>query len=186
MSYVWPDQAARWTRLLQALEIARTTPAEVGEAGAVECLAAVQPARGRWTVVWHFVMWQYLRAAERRAVTGHLARAGALATVPDIDGNRITALATNTPAAGSRQTSGHAVSGSRQLQRVLAWPGQAPVAKARTLMTMKVVSVHRPGAVAALRARASSARRARAGVVAVHQGFERRSSQASVSPSPAP
>ena len=83
-------------------------------------------------------------------------------------------------------TNPHRTDAVRQLQRVQARPGQAPAAKASTLMTMKVVSVHRPGAVAALRARASSARRARAGVVAVHQGFERRSSQASVSPSPAP
>jgi len=89
MSYVWPDQAVRWSRLRAALQIARVTPATVVRAAAGDFLSGLAPASGRWTVVWHSVMWQYLDGAERSRVNDHLARAGALAT-PDAPLARVT------------------------------------------------------------------------------------------------
>lgn len=80
MSYVWPDQAARWSRLVQAIDVARATPAAVERAGAADFLTGLAPEPGRWTVVWHSVMWQYLGEDEQRQVTAHIEAAGAAAT----------------------------------------------------------------------------------------------------------
>lgn len=91
---------------------------------------------------------------------------------------------------GSAQFVLLAVTASRGAPRTplpLTWStSHKVVVRARTLRMTTVTSVHRPGAVAALRVPRSAARRARAGVAAVHHGLERRSSQARVSPTPAP
>jgi hypothetical protein len=76
-SYVWPDQTARLERLRGALAIAREIPVRVVAETAGEFLAALAPAEGTWTVVWHSVMWMYLEETERQGVLAHLERAGA-------------------------------------------------------------------------------------------------------------
>jgi hypothetical protein len=82
LSFVWPDQHARITRLRNALEVvsARPTPIDAADAGA--WLARRLPARrpGVTTVVYHAIVWQYLPAATKAAVRAALADAAAVAT----------------------------------------------------------------------------------------------------------
>jgi hypothetical protein len=79
-SYVWPDQAERMRRLRGAILVAREHPATLVRAGAADFLADLKPADGALTVVWHSVMWQYLREDERRRVSARLEQIGAAAT----------------------------------------------------------------------------------------------------------
>jgi len=81
LSYVWPDQADRLSRLRGALDVAREIPATVERAGAAEWLARARLERGTATVVWHSVMWQYVATDEKRAIEHRLAELGAQATV---------------------------------------------------------------------------------------------------------
>lgn len=87
-SFVWPDQTERLARLARTVEV--TTPwfeaervAVAGQPAAafVEQRLATRP-RGVATVLMHSIVWQYLPAAEQRAVEAALQRAGANAT-PD-------------------------------------------------------------------------------------------------------
>jgi hypothetical protein len=70
--YVWPEQAERLARLRGALAIAREVPAELVSMDAAEFVAALRPKPGRWLVLWHSVMWQYLDAREQRAVSDRI------------------------------------------------------------------------------------------------------------------
>jgi hypothetical protein len=78
LSFVWPDHTERFARLAAALEIARDLPVAIDRAEIPEWIdaAVADPAPGVATVVFHSVVWQYLTAEERRAVTGTLERAG--------------------------------------------------------------------------------------------------------------
>lgn len=84
-SFVWPDQAERVARLAQAIEV--TTPWFDAERVAViaqpapafvEQRLAARPA-GVATVLMHSIVWQYLPAAEQRAIEAALQREGARA-----------------------------------------------------------------------------------------------------------
>jgi hypothetical protein len=79
MAYCWPDMAARLDRLRGAVELARRDPPRVDTMTALELVEALEPADGRWTVVWHSVMWQYLDRAEKDAVRARLDALGASA-----------------------------------------------------------------------------------------------------------
>jgi hypothetical protein len=79
-SYVWPDMADRLERLRGALAIARTVPADVRREDAVAFLDALELSEGHVTVVWHSIMWQYLRRPDRTAIDTRLAVLGAQAT----------------------------------------------------------------------------------------------------------
>lgn len=73
----WPRTCGltSWTAspaLRAAIAVAREHPARLVRAGAAELLAGLVPVEGTLTVVWHSVMWQYLDAQERRAVTERL------------------------------------------------------------------------------------------------------------------
>ncbi|MBV9639307.1 MAG: DUF2332 family protein [Mycobacteriaceae bacterium] len=84
-SYVWPDMTARLRRLRGAIAIARQVPATVRPCSAADAVAAIRPAPGTLTVVWHSVTWQYLSDDERAAVGAGIdalaAQAGSTAPV---------------------------------------------------------------------------------------------------------
>ena len=81
-SYVWPDQAERVNRLLQAIAIANTIPREIDRESAdswlVENLATAEPGVGR--MVFHSAMWIYLPKPVQDAVERAIREAGARAT----------------------------------------------------------------------------------------------------------
>ncbi|WP_371403650.1 DUF2332 domain-containing protein [Kribbella sp. NBC_00662] len=79
-SYVWPDQSERLTRLRGAVEVAREVPADVRPEDAVSFLRALELSEGHVTVVWHSIMWQYLRRPDRAAIEARLEELGAQAT----------------------------------------------------------------------------------------------------------
>jgi hypothetical protein len=79
-SYVWPDQAGRLARLRGALEVAAEVPAEVRRQDAVSFVRDVRLEDDATTVIWHSVMWQYLDAADRGAVSDRIEELGAAAT----------------------------------------------------------------------------------------------------------
>lgn len=68
LSYVWPDQRARMTRLRGAIAIARTVPARLERRTAADGVAMLTLADGALTVLWHSITWQYLSASERAAI----------------------------------------------------------------------------------------------------------------------
>lgn len=76
-AYLWPDQAARATRLDGALRLAGRVPAEVERAGVADFLARIEPRPGTLTVVWHSIMRQYVPPAEWALAEEQLARLAA-------------------------------------------------------------------------------------------------------------
>jgi len=79
-AYVWPDQAARYTRLAGALELAAQDPVTVEAVGAGDFLAGVGLEPGTLTVVWHSVMRQYVPKPEWARVRAELDRLAAAST----------------------------------------------------------------------------------------------------------
>ncbi|WP_410793735.1 DUF2332 domain-containing protein [Kribbella sp. C-35] len=79
-SYVWPDMADRLERLRGALKVAREVPADVRREDAVSFLRALELSSEHVTVVWHSIMWQYLRRPDRAAIEARLDELGASAT----------------------------------------------------------------------------------------------------------
>lgn len=81
LSYVWPDQAARITRLRAALAVAREQPVVIDRASADDWVAEHVVARtGAVTVLMHSVMWQYMPAAVQQAVEATMHDRGSRAT----------------------------------------------------------------------------------------------------------
>ncbi|VXD03973.1 DUF2332 domain-containing protein [Sphingomonas sp. 8AM] len=82
MAYVFADQPARAARLAAALEVARRFPPRITRADATTWLAqrldTVQPA-GRWRVIFHSMVAQYVGTAERAVLERSIAAAGARA-----------------------------------------------------------------------------------------------------------
>jgi hypothetical protein len=82
LSYVWPDQHDRLTRLRAAIALAQTLGVHVEAADGLDWvrreLAVARP--GRATVLYHSIMWQYMPAATRETLRGVIAEAGARAT----------------------------------------------------------------------------------------------------------
>lgn len=82
MAYVFADQPARSRRLGEALAMARRHPPALTRADATSWLAArlarAQPA-GRWRVVYHSMMAQYVASDERALLDRTIAAAGARA-----------------------------------------------------------------------------------------------------------
>ncbi|MGD9703482.1 MAG: DUF2332 domain-containing protein [Acidimicrobiia bacterium] len=79
LSFVWPDQHARFTRLHDALELAAERPVVIDRADAGDWLGIHLPVRqaGATTVVYHSIVWQYLSRETKAAVRAALAEAGA-------------------------------------------------------------------------------------------------------------
>jgi len=80
LSYVWPDQAARLQRLRDAFRVAAQTPVRVRRQSARDFVADLRLADGATTVLWQSVMWQYMSAADQRAVAARLEGLGGQAT----------------------------------------------------------------------------------------------------------
>ena len=79
-AYVWPDQQHRLERLRGALDLARTAPSRVQRLGAGEFVDGIELVERTTTVLWHSVMWQYLREAEQRRVEARIVELGDRAT----------------------------------------------------------------------------------------------------------
>jgi hypothetical protein len=81
LSYVWPEPAERFTRLRDAIGIAKVNPASVEKAQAADwlpgCLA--EAVAGTVLVVFHSVVWQYLDDRNRAQLRSALVEAGAAA-----------------------------------------------------------------------------------------------------------
>lgn len=79
LSYVWPDQPERLTRLRAALDIAAAEPPELSRADAADWLDARLAAQpdGTAHVVYHTIVWQYLPAPTRQRIAASIAAAGA-------------------------------------------------------------------------------------------------------------
>jgi hypothetical protein len=82
LSFVWPDQAARFTRLRTAVDLARTAPVTIdrADAGAWVEDQLAQPRTGVATVVFHSIVLQYLPTESRHQMRDALHAAGAKAT----------------------------------------------------------------------------------------------------------
>jgi hypothetical protein len=82
MSYVWPDQVARFERLEAAIEVARRVPATVEQANAPDWITSrlALPVPGVATVVVHSIVLQYLSADERRVLRAAIVGAGGRAS----------------------------------------------------------------------------------------------------------
>ena len=78
MSYVWPDQVERFTRLDEAIDVARRVPATVDRASAPDWIEArlAVPIPGVATVVAHSIVLQYLSTPERSRLRAALQAAG--------------------------------------------------------------------------------------------------------------
>lgn len=83
LAYTWPDQRQRLLLLDGALEVARRVPAAVTAASAADWLADRLdcPVPGVATVVFHSIVMQYLREAERLAVEELFEEVGRRASV---------------------------------------------------------------------------------------------------------
>jgi hypothetical protein len=83
LSFVWPDQSARFESLRAALAIARDVPLDIDAADAgewlTERLAADLPSDVA-TVVFHSIVWQYLARDTKDAVRAAVTEAGSRAT----------------------------------------------------------------------------------------------------------
>jgi hypothetical protein len=109
LSYVWPDQAARFELLAAALEVARHIDVAVDEGDAGEWLDGRlrEPAPGLATVVFHSIFVQYLTDAGRAHLRAALEAAGERASV-------------DAPLAWLRMEPGGEM---RTEVRLTAWPG---------------------------------------------------------------
>jgi len=78
-AYVWPDQEVRLARLRAAFAIAEACPAEVRRTDARSFVDRLELVAGTLTVLWHSVMWQYLRHEDRDAIDARIEELGAAA-----------------------------------------------------------------------------------------------------------
>jgi hypothetical protein len=120
MSYVWADQAERFTRLRGALEIAREVPATVERADAFDWLERRLPARqpGTATVVFQSIVALYFSTEQRARMASMLADAGAAATA----GEPLAWLRFEHPDTGDPVATGWARIGKPEV-RITVWPG---------------------------------------------------------------
>ncbi|MEO0829182.1 MAG: DUF2332 family protein [Pseudomonadota bacterium] len=81
-AYTWPDQTDRLERIDIASRIARTAPASIETADALDWMAsgAVDPRHGVATVLFHTVAWQYLPPVAKERGAALLAQLAAKAT----------------------------------------------------------------------------------------------------------
>lgn len=82
-AYIWPELKERFGRLDAAIEAARRFPPEIEPARAGDFVSRVlarEPRPGVTRAIVHSVVWQYLPAEERSAITAAIEAAGAAAT----------------------------------------------------------------------------------------------------------
>jgi hypothetical protein len=83
-AYVWPELTERFARLDAAIAEARRAPPTIARSNAGAFVARVlaqEPAAGVTRVIAHSVVWQYIAADERQAITRAIEAAGAQATL---------------------------------------------------------------------------------------------------------
>lgn len=82
MSYIWPDEPQRFTRITAAIEVARAYPVTVDADDVVTWVdrSLAEPTPGSLTVVWQSVMRQYLNDATCRQLDARIEQAGHDAT----------------------------------------------------------------------------------------------------------
>jgi hypothetical protein len=82
LSFVWPDDAARFSRLRTALTLARATPVTIDQVDAGRWVEEELAERrvGVVTVVFHSIVLQYLPTESRHRMRDALERAGACAS----------------------------------------------------------------------------------------------------------
>jgi hypothetical protein len=81
LSFVWPDQTARFERLRAALEIARRYPPTIETADGIEWVRqAVQPRAGMATVVMHTVITEHMPQDLRERLRAGIRRVGETAS----------------------------------------------------------------------------------------------------------
>ncbi|WP_226552730.1 DUF2332 domain-containing protein [Celeribacter naphthalenivorans] len=82
LSFIWPDQSARFKRISAALDLAAKHPPRVDQADAIDWLEARLSQRldGRLHLVYHTVAWQYFPQDTQDRGEALLAEAGARAT----------------------------------------------------------------------------------------------------------
>jgi hypothetical protein len=109
LSFVWPDQLARFERLRTALDLAAVHPVQVDRADAGEWVAEQvrELPAARATVVFHSIVLQYLPKDSRRAMKAALHEAGARASA-------------HAPLAWLRM---EPAGGSHAELRLTSWPG---------------------------------------------------------------
>ncbi len=119
MSFVWPDQSARYALLAGALDVAAADPVTVEPADAAEWLAArlAEPADGLATVVFHSIVWQYLPPETQASIRRTLDDAGAAASA-------------GAPLAWLRMEPGEQLSKAAEV-RLRTWPSGADAVIAR-------------------------------------------------------
>lgn len=67
-AYVWPDQLERFERLKAGLAVVPDVNVDLRQSSAGAYMRGVTLRRGRLTVVWHSIMWQYVPAEEQREI----------------------------------------------------------------------------------------------------------------------
>jgi hypothetical protein len=82
LTFIWPDQSERITRMRAALEIAATEDVAIDREPAAPWARRVlaEPVPNTATVIYHSIVSQYLSDGERDALFGGIAEAGARAT----------------------------------------------------------------------------------------------------------
>ncbi len=83
LAYIWPDQAARITRIKAALDIAERTPPEMIQMDAadwVEAQISREPEQGVTRVLFHSIAYQYFPVDVKQRITAHMESAGAKAS----------------------------------------------------------------------------------------------------------
>jgi hypothetical protein len=120
MSYVWADQAERFSRLRGALEIAREVPATVERADALDWLDDRLQRRqpGTATVVYHSIVALYFSLEQRQRLASLLGEAGAGAT----DDEPLAWLRFEHPDTGDPVATGWSRIGRPEV-RLTVWPG---------------------------------------------------------------
>jgi hypothetical protein len=83
LSYVWPEPPERFTRLRDAIGIAKANPVSVEKAQGADWLPGrlAEPITGTVHVVFHSVVWQYLDDRNRAEVRAALIEAGPVASL---------------------------------------------------------------------------------------------------------
>lgn len=82
LSFIWPDQSARFHRIAAALDLAATHPVQVAQADAIDWLETrlAQSFPGQLHLIYHTVAWQYFPAEVQARGEAILAEAGERAT----------------------------------------------------------------------------------------------------------
>lgn len=83
-AYIWPELTERFARMDAAVAAAGQSPPRIEQSGAGDFVARVlasEPRPGVTRMIMHSVVWQYIPAEERKAITAAIEAAGSQATM---------------------------------------------------------------------------------------------------------